>query len=422
MKKYLFSLFVLTASVSFAVTINNGFLGVEVDGDGGVGSVVYNELPGSNNVSMVGVKLHYENAIHDTAYIQEPEKTYNLNQGVMFTGYGRDTISNFYVYSVSYLGTNSCMEQALVYTMRTSIPAVKFNYVVDSQIKQTKTNDNVTFNAENKALMFEEDSIYLGVVAKLNNDKTTEYTYGARNQIFNELDGGLPYTTKEQNYEDVAGAISWASSALDGTPVTVRTKIILAKSDPEIQSMTTFADNTFVHVPNSIMIEIKNAKFTQLFTKANKDKIKLKGSVNITEYGTALDNLNNLDVSVLIGDYIAFSPADRALKVKEKKIVYKIKDVKSVRKLIIKTKKKKGNKYLDFTFSASKTDIDGATSLSALSNSGKDIAIKLPVTIVLTGNNSNDTEKGGQVWIIPASVNMVYKKKKDTKATGKLQK
>ena len=106
----------------------------------------------------------------------------------------------------------------------------------------------------------------------------------------------------------------------------------------------------------------------------------------------------------------------------EKKIVYKIKDVKSVRKLIIKTKKKKGNKYLDFTFSASKTDIDGATSLSALSNSGKDIAIKLPVTIVLTGNNSNDTEKGGQVWIIPASVNMVYKKKKDTKATGKLQK
>jgi len=43
----------------------------------------------------------------------------------------------------------------------------------------------------------------------------------------------------------------------------------------------------------------------------------------------------------------------------------------------------------------------------------------LPVTLVLTGNSSQDTEKGGQVWIIPSSISLTYNKKNEKKATGK---
>jgi hypothetical protein len=360
-------------------------------------------------------------------YIAGVEKNYSeFAQRKMFTGYGSDSESNFYVYSVSYIeGSNSNLDQTLVYTMRKNTQ-LQMSYIVDSRVMQTETNDHGSFNSTSQTLMFDESSVFLGYAARLNGGQTTSHIFAGRDTVLNWLQSASSTSIEEQNYENAAGAVNWGPpSAVDGTPQIVRTKLMVASSNPEIQAMSSFSANTPVHVSDKLKIEIKAAKFTQKLTKVNKDKIKIKGRVNITEYGTALDNLGNLDVSLMIGDYVAFVPDDGSQnngKVKEKKLILKLNDGKGKRKLIIKRKTIKGNKYLDYIFVSAKTDISGATMLTANSPNGKDLDIMLPVTLVLTGNNSQDTEKGGQVWIIPNGVSLTYKKKNEKKATGKLKK
>ncbi len=420
MKKIIITLSLLITGFAFSASLNNGNITIEVDGDGDVGLVEYDPVPGTNHVSLVGVNLHYDSSLHDMDYILGVEKLYNnFAQRKMFTGYGRDSSSNFYVYTVSYIeGSNSNLDQTLVYTMRKDTQ-LKMSYTVDSRVMQTETNDIGSFNIANQTLMFEQDSIFLGFAARLNDAKTTSHIYSGLDTVLNWLQTASSTIIEELNLENAAGAVAWNASSFDGTPQIVRTKLMVASSDPEIQAMSSFSANTPVNVPDNTKIEIKKAKFSQRFNKANKDKITIKGSVNISEYGTDLDNLGNLDVSFMIGDYIAFVPDDGSEdKVKTKKLVLKL-DNNGKKKLTLKTKNKKGNKYLDFTFNSSKSDISGATMLTDTSPNGKNLAIMLPVTLVLTGNNSQDTEKGGQVWIIPSSISLTYNKKNEKKAKGK---
>jgi len=423
MKKIIIALSFLIANFALAVSLNNGNITIEVDGDGDVGLVEYGPVPGTNNVSLVGVNLYYDSSLHDMDYILGVEKNYtSFAQRKLFTGYGRDSSSNFYVYTVSYIeGSNSNLDQTLVYTMRKDTQ-LKMSYTVDSLIMETKTNDVGSFNIANQTLMFEQDSVILGFAARLNDAKTTSHIYSGFSDVLNWLQTASNNTVEQLNYEDAAGAVAWDLSSFDGTPQVVRTKLMAASSNSEIQAMSTFSANTPVHIPGNTKIEIKKAKFTQRFNKTSKDKIKIKGSVNITEYGTALDNLGNLDVSLMIGDYIAFVPDDGSQnngKVKEKKLVLKLNDGNGKKKLILKTKNKNGIKYLDFIFNASKTDVRGATTLTENAPNGKNLEIMLPVTLVLTGNNSQDIDKGGQVWIIPSSIPITYNKKNEKKAKGK---
>ena len=421
MKKNIIALFLLIAGLAFSVSLNNGNITIEVDGDGDVGLVEYGPVPGTNHVSLVGVNLYYDSSLHDMDYILGVEKNYtSFAQRKLFTGYGRDSSSNFYVYTVSYIeGSNSNLDQTLVYTMRKNTQ-LKMSYTVDSLIMETKTNDVGSFNIANQTLMFEQDSVILGFAARLNDAKTTSHIYSGFSDVLNWLQTASNNIVEQLNYEDAAGAVAWDLSSFDGTPQVVRTKLMAASSNSEIQAMSTFSANTPIHVLDNTKIEIKKAKFSQRFNKISKDKINIKGQVNITEYGTALDNLGDLDVSFLIGDYIAFVPDDGSNdKVKTKKLVLKLNDGNGKMKLTLKTKNRKGNKYLDFTFNSSKTDIVGATMLTDNSPNGKNLAIMLPVTLVLTGNNSQDAGKGGQVWIIPSSISLTYNKKNEKKATGK---
>jgi len=356
MKKNIITLFLLITGFAFSATLNNGNITIEVDGDGDVGLVEYGPVPGTNNVSLVGVNLYYDGSLHDMDYIPGVEKLYNnFAQRKMFTGYGRDLSSNFYVYTVSYIeGSNSNLDQNLVYTMRKNTQ-LKMSYTVDSRVMQTETNDFGSFNIANQTLMFEEDSVFLGFAARLNDAKTTSHIFSGIDTVLNWLQTASTAIIEEQNYVNAAGAVAWSLSSFDGTPQVVRTKLMVASSDPEIQAMSSFSANTPVHVPDNVKIEIKKAKFTQKFNKTSKDKIQIKGSVNISEYGTALDNLGGLDVSFMIGDYIAFVPDGGSEdKVKTKKLVLKSED-NGKKKLTLKTKKRKGNKYLDFTFNSSKT-------------------------------------------------------------------
>ena len=421
MKKNIIALFLLIAGLAFSVSLNNGNITIEVDGDGDVGLVEYGPVPGTNHVSLVGVNLYYDSSLHDMDYILGVEKNYtSFAQRKLFTGYGRDSSSNFYVYTVSYIeGSNSNLDQTLVYTMRKNTQ-LKMSYTVDSLIMETKTNDVGSFNIANQTLMFEQDSVILGFAARLNDAKTTSHIYSGFSDVLNWLQTASNNIVEQLNYEDAAGAVAWDLSSFDGTPQVVRTKLMAASSNSEIQAMSTFSANTPIHVLDNTKIEIKKAKFSQRFNKISKDKINIKGQVNITEYGTALDNLGDLDVSFLMGDYIAFVPDDGSNdKVKTKKLVLKLNDGNGKMKLTLKTKNRKGNKYLDFTFNSSKTDIVGATMLTDNSPNGKNLAIMLPVTLVLTGNNSQDAGKGGQVWIIPSSISLTYNKKNEKKATGK---
>ncbi len=426
MKKIIITLFLLLAGLTFAASLNNGNITIEVNGDGDVGLVEYGPVPGTNNVSLVGVNLYYDGTLHDMDYILGVEKLYNnFAQRKMFTGYGRDISSNFYTYTVSYIeGSNSNLDQTLVYTMRKNTQ-LKMSYTVDSRVMQTETNDHGSFNIANQTLMFEENSVFLGFAARLNDAKTTSHIYSGFNDVLNWLQTASNISVETQNLVNAAGAVAWPLSSFGGTPQTVRTKLMVASSDPEIQAMSSFSANTPIHVATDTKNEIRAAKFTQKFNKTGKDKIKIKGRFNITEYGTALDNLGSLDVSFMVGDYVAFIPDDGSQnngKVKEKKLILKMNDGNGKRKLIIKRKKIKGNKYLDYTFISSKTDVSGATTLTANSPNGKNLDIMLPVTLVLTGNNSQDLEKGGQVWIIPSNVSLTYKKKNEKKARGKLKK
>jgi len=398
--------------------LNNGNITIEVDGDGDVGLVEYGPIPGSNHVSLVGVNLYYDSSLHDMDYISGVEKNYTgFAQRKMFTGYGRDSSSNFYVYSVSHIeGANSNLEQTLVYTMRKNTQ-LRMSYTVDSRVMQTETNDVGSFNIANQTLMFEQDSVYLGFAARLNGTKTTSHIYSGYSDVIDWLQSVSSTSVEEENLVNAAGAVAWGLVPVNGTPQIVKTKLMVASSDPEIQAMSSFADDSPIHVADDSMIKIKTAKFSQNFKKPNKDKIKIKGSVDITKYGTALDNLASLDVSFMIGDYIGFSPDDGSeLKVKPTKRIHKLKDPKGVRKLIIKRKKKS----IDFIFNASKIDLSGATMLDTNSDEGKNIRIILPLTVVLTGNNSQDSEKGGEVYVLPNGISLTYKKNNKKKAVGKL--
>ncbi|MHA1575702.1 MAG: hypothetical protein ACTSXL_06175 [Alphaproteobacteria bacterium] len=418
MKKFIIILLIFTSGFAFSASLNNGNISIEVDGDGDVGLVEYGPIPGSNHVSFVGVNLHYDSSLHDMDYIPGVEKNYTgFAQRKMFTGYGRDSSSNFYVYSVSHIeGANSTLEQTLVYTMRKK-DQLKMSYTVDSRVMQTDTNDVGSFNIANQTLMFEEDSVCLGFAARLNGAKITSHIYSGYSDVLDWLQTASNTTVGEENLVNAAGAVSWASAATDGTPRIIKTKLMVASSNSEIQPMSSFTDDSPVHVADISMIEIKTVKFSQKFNKPNKDKIKIKGSVNIEKYGTALDNLASLDVSFMIGDYIGFTPDDKSeLKVKPTKRIHQLKDdSKGVRKLIIKRKKKS----IDFIFSASKIDLSGATMLNANSGEGENIPILLPLTLVLTGNSSLDSEKGGEVYILPFNIPLTYKKKNEKKAVGK---
>jgi len=420
MKKFIIFSVVFFAGAVFSASLNNGNITIEVNGDGDVGLVEFDPVPGSNHVTLVGVNLYYDSLLHDMDYIPGVEKTYNgFAQRKMFTGYGRDVSSNFYVYSVSYIeGSNSNLDQTLVYTMRKSTQ-LKMSYTVDSKVMQTETNDQGSFNIANQTLMFDQDSVFLGFAGRLNGAKTTTHIYSGFADVLNWLQTGSSDITEEQNYENAAGAVAWGTAAVNGTPQVVRTKLMVASTDPEIQAMSSFEGATPVHTPDSTKVEIKKAAFTQKFNKTSRDKIKIKGRVNIADYGTALDNLASLDVSLLIGDYLGFIPDDGSpFKTKAKKIILKLKDANGKRKLILKHKQINGIKHLEFTYVASRTDLSVATMLTENSPNGK-IAIMIPFTLVLTGNNSQDTQKGGQVWIIPSSISMEYKKKNEKKAKGK---
>ncbi len=411
----------ILAGLAFAGTLNNGNLSVELNGDGSVGALVYGPAPGTNHVSKCGLQLHYDAALHDTDYVSDSEKTYTaFPERQLFTGYGRDDASNFYIYSASYIeGNNTNLEQTLVIVMRNNTQ-VRFAHYLNTKVMQTETNDYGSFAEANQTLTFSEDGVFVGTVARLNGGKTKNHIFDGIAEVQAWLQSASVVNQEQQNFVNAAGAVAWDAAAVDGTPQVIRTKLMAASSDVGIQVMSDFGSATPVHVPLSVLV--KKAAFVQKFLKNKKDKLKIKGSVDITEYESALGNMGSLDVSLLVGDYIGFTPDDGSeFKVKKTRRVHKLADSNGTRKLSLKTKKSKGSTYLHFSFAASKSDIQGATLLTEAAADGKSLAMMLPFTLVLTGSNSQDADKGGQVWIIADSIELLYDKQGLKKAKGKLK-
>jgi len=87
MKKIIVTLFLLLADLTFAASLNNGNITIEVNGDGGVSLVEYDPVPGSNHISLVNVNLYYDSSLHYMDYIAGVEKNYSeFAQRKMFTG------------------------------------------------------------------------------------------------------------------------------------------------------------------------------------------------------------------------------------------------------------------------------------------------------------------------------------------------
>lgn len=399
---------------SFAVNLNNGNISVEVNGDGRIGALQYF---GSNHINECSIRLRHSSDMFTTEKINATEKSYPNFQ--MMTGYGRQPNSNMYVVTTSRIyGTNTSVDQTIVVLTRKEAQ-LGITYFLNADVQQTKDKDLGTFNGANNTIVQNEGPRYIGLMATRNSQVPNSHVIDDLPNVVTELpQSALSGSVVTNSPPDMAAAVAWDNVAVNSKSATVKTKVMTGKSDFEIQNLTN-ADDPPVHVLTDIDIFLRKTSFNQKFSKFGKDKIQVKGEIDMTDFPGVFDNLASMDVSFFIGDYLAFLPGDGSeTKVKKGTRIHKLDDPIGKRKLSLKSKKG----IIKFTMTASKANIKPATLLTENAPVGLKQKMHLPWTMVFTGTNPNDIIKGGRVWIIGMSSLLEVDKKNEKKAKGKLLK
>jgi hypothetical protein len=403
------------AMTAFAAVLNNGAINVQLNGDGPVGKLFF-RVSESNHMNDCSLRINYAGALQQTVNVStDAEKEYAAFD--MLTGYGRDTLSNFYVVNVSYLdGTNSALEQIMFVLSRQNL-LTWFGWYMDANVLQTETNDTGYFAGlgANDTVTLGEADVNVGLTARLQGQRSSSYVLANPTTVLGQMQNMMLSNTKVQDWSDMAAAVAWAPLTTTPTPLDLRAKLIAATTQGGVMDQAPLSSDTPVGMVKQI--DVKKAKFIQKFRKQYKDMLMIKGSFDISQFQGELDNLSALDVSFFVGDYLAFTPDDgSAVKVRARTNKRKLKTLTGTNKLKLKTKK---SRLLKFTFKAKKTDLQPAT---LLNDQTPDIAkqtILLPVVMVLTGVDPNDMVKGGKVWVMGQSVPFTYTVRSGKKAKGK---
>jgi hypothetical protein len=413
--KLVFSLVVsVTVLCSFGVNLNNGDISVEVNGDGRIGAL---QFLGSNHINECSIRLRHSSAMFTTKKISSTEVVYNDFQ--MMTGYGRQPDSNMYIVCASRIcGTNTSVDQTLVILGRDETQ-LGVTYYLNANVQQTPEHDYGTFNGANHTIVQHESARYIGLLGERNSQPPDSHVVDERSIVEGQLQQSvLSGVVISNSPPDMAAAVAWNNVTVNRNAVVVKTKVMAGTSDLEIQNLTN-SDDPPIHVLSDSDISLKLAKFSQKFNKAGKDKVKLKGEIDATDFPGVFDNMSNLDVSLFLGDYLAFLPGDGSeTKVKKGKRIHKLDTPAGKRSLNMKAKKG----IIKFTASISKANLRPATLLNANTPDGLKQQMHLPWALVLTGTNPNDTEKGGNVWIIGMNVSMEFDKKNEKSVKGKMPK
>lgn len=398
---------------------NNGRLSMVVSGGGRVSALEYYLSP-SNHVN--NSILFMRDGTGTYSPDDEHEKTYPELQ--LHTGYGFTSQSNYYYCSASYIpGDSTSMYQTVVVLSRTK-NTVNFFQHMDPHIQETQTNDYSAVNtgSDNPVVIFNEAGTYVGMVSSHNNILAPNYAAGYAPTVRAAIDAGVLPNTVVQSPKDAAGALGWDSVTLRAEPEQFFTRFYAGSTQSDILAPAQESiANPMVHVlKKTDELTVSKAVFTQKLHKDNKDKIKIKGEIDVSDYKDIFTTLNNIDISIYIGNYLGLLPGDGQTTVKKATKMFITQEDDSGKKKFkvkLKIKEKKGIYQLKFNFSAKKTDLNPATLIDMSTPDVKDGPYVLPFALIITGNNVND-DKAGHVWIAGRNIELTYSKKKK-KAKGK---
>ncbi len=397
--------------------MDNGTVRVEVNGDGAIGMLQW-PLSSPDHISDCSLRLRYSGAVQETFEYPDTEKYYpSLN---LFTGYGREYGSNLFVVSASFLQTgNSYIDQTIVLIPRVPQGTMTFSYFMDADVQGTKSNDVGYYEGANKMVAQAEGSTCIGFVADKAGVESSDWAVAYPPDVNNQIANSFLNLPPVNNEIDMATAVAWAPNAVGSVPLTFYTRLIAAQDTAAAAGMTTLETSDTsrrVHVVGNDRITVRVARFRNNFKKLDRDTLMFKMDVDLSQYGYAITNLFNTDVSVFVGDYFGITPVATPFRDNRFKQIYKLNDGAYGRRNLTMTLNVQRH-LLRLVLNVSRTGLQGATYVTPASPEGGDMY--LPVTIILTGESSADTLKGGRAWIIPKSIPMAFTKKPNA-ATGKL--
>jgi hypothetical protein len=398
-----------------ANVMDNGTMRVEVNGDGAIGMLQW-PLGSPDHISDCSVRLRYSGAVQETFEYPDTEQYYPaLN---LFTGYGREYGSNFFVASASFLQTgNSYVDQTVVLIPRVPQGSVTFSYFMDADVQGTKSNDVGYYEGANKMVAQGEGNVCIGLVADKNGVESSDYAVAYPADVNQQIANSFLDQPPINNVTDMAAAVAWAPASAGANPVVFYTRLIAALDTAAAAGMTTIETidtSRRVHVVDQARITVKTARFRNNFKKLDRDTMMFRWDVDLSQYGYTVTNLLNTDVSVYVGEYFGVTPAAVPFKDKKFTQIYKLDDgVYGRRKLTMTLNVQRH--LLRLTFNVSRTGLQRATYITPTSPEGGQMY--LPVVVMLTGESSTDTLKGGRTWIIPKSIPMTYTRKTNA-ATG----
>ncbi|MCX7846688.1 MAG: hypothetical protein N2595_01450 [bacterium] len=424
MKNNIVSLFALagiTAHAAFAAwnVLENGALRIEISGDGVIGSLVYKPYHTVlKHVNDYSVRVRYANELQETVEYTSSENNYPAMR--LFTGYGRDYRSNMYVYSATYMDpSSSYLDQTLVCIPRFANVQASFGQFINPEVLQTATNDIGEFSFGNKLLLFREgnENCWIGTVSRsVLNQETFKYVIGPPTYVLDTL-GTMVSGIVSNDLLDAGGAAWWDVVTLGQSPYVIYNRLLAAPNKSTAESLANIPDETGRRVKVPTQITPLKLKFSQVFTKPNKDFLVLKAQVNLAPYATIFTTLNDLDISIYLGDFFSLQTSDAGSAViggKGRKLANKKADpATGVHVLTMKYKKY----VLRFTLKIAKSNLSSATGLYATSPEARNADLQIPFCMVLTGTNPNDT-KGGMCFIIARGFAVKYSKPSQKKAWG----
>ncbi|MCX7003526.1 MAG: hypothetical protein NTV22_09670 [bacterium] len=412
------ALSVTVATLVYAGSVmDNGTVRVGVNGNGAIGMLQWPLSNPADHISDCSLRLRYSGAVQETFEFPNTDMLYP--ELLLFTGYGRDYGANFFTVSASFLQTgNSYIDQTIVLIPRVPQAAVNFTYYMDADVQETKSNDFGYFEGAYKMVAETEGSTCIGLVADKDTFPSTSHTVAAPVDVNYQIANPPLNDLETQNALDLAAAVAWAPVGVSANPVTFYTRLIAAADVGSAAVMATIQTSDTsrrAHVVSGDRITVRVARFRNNFKKLDRDTMFFKMDVDLSQYGYAITNLLNTDMSVFVGDYFGVLPTATPFKDKKFTQIYKLDDGVYGRRNLTMTLNVKRH-LLRLTFNVTRTGLQGATYITPASPEGGEIY--LPVAIILTGSSSADTLKGGRTWIIPKSIPMTYTKKPNA-ATGK---
>jgi len=400
--------------------LENGAIRVEISGDGVVGALVYKPYDATmDHLSDYSMRVRYANVLHETIEYTSAENNYPAMR--LFTGYGRDYPSNLYVYSASYMdASNPYLDQTLVLLSRYANVDASFGQFIDPSVLQTETNDVGEFSTGNKLLVFNEagEQCWIGTVSRsVANQETFKYCIAPPDYVMNTM-GTMVSGLVSNNLQDAAGAVWWDVVTAGQAPYVMYNRLLAAPNKSTAESYANIADETGRRVKVPQNVTPLKIKFIQYFNKPNKDFAVVKGTVDMAPYAAQFITLNDMDISIYLGDFFSFQSGDKAaVKIGGKGT--KLSNKMTVPATGVHVMNMQYKKFiLSFTLKVSKSNIAPATALHADSPVAKNADMQLPFCMALTGNNPNDP-KGGMCWIIARSFPVKYTKGNQKSASGK---